>query len=134
MGVRKSGVAEYDERRRTASMNNKLVIALALVAGLVGGLLSRYTAPPPAFAQNQAPVTKEVRAQSFTLVDPTDRTIGTFTAEPDGPTSVLVPGPTPRDLPQPQRTASRARIVLRDANGREIWSAGGSAIRPLSQR
>ena len=113
-------------------MNNKLVIAVALVAGLVGGLLSRYGAPPSAFAQNQAPVTKEVRAQSFTLVDPTDRTIGTFTAEPDGAT--WVPGPTPRDLPQPQRIAPRARIVLRDSNGREIWSAGGSSIRQLSQR
>ncbi len=59
-------------------MNNKLVIAFALVAGLVGGLLARYLAPPSAFAQNQAPVTKELRAQSFTLVDSSNRTVGTF--------------------------------------------------------
>lgn len=126
-------------------MNNKLIIAFALVAGLVGGLLTPYIAPPVAFAQIVRPVNplpppgvptvvKEIRAQSFTLVDPADRTIGTFTSEPDGST-VNVPGPDPRlDIPQPQRTAPRTRIVLRDSNGREIWSAGGSAIRPLSQR
>jgi len=117
-------------------MNNKLVITFALVAGLVGGLLSRYAAPPSAFAQNQAPVTKEIRAESFTLVDPSDRTVGTFTSEADGATFVnpgIVPGPAPRLVPQP-RTASRTRIVLRDSTGREIWSAGESQIRPLSQR
>jgi hypothetical protein len=35
--------------------------------------------PPVALAQNQAPITKEVRAQSFTLIDPSDHTVGTFT-------------------------------------------------------
>jgi hypothetical protein len=118
-----------------ASMNNKLVIAVALVAGLVGGLLSRYAAPPSAFAQNQAPVTKEVRAESFTLVDSTDRTVGTFTAEPEGLQLGIQPGPGPRlNVPQPRRIVFPTRIVLRDSNGREIWSAGGSSIRQLSQR
>ena len=118
-------------------MNNKLVIAIAVVAGLVGGLLSRYAAPPSAFAQNQATVTKEVRAQSFTLVDPSDRTIGTFTAEPDvsGIQPFFQPGPSPRlNTPQQRPTVFPTRIVLRDSNGREIWSAGGSSIRQLSQR
>jgi hypothetical protein len=121
-----------------ASMNNKLVTVLALVAGLAGGLLSRYAAPPSAFAQNQAPVTKEVRAESFTLVDSTDRTVGTFTAEPDASGGIqpfFQPGPSSRlNVPQRLPTVLRTRIVLRDSSGREIWSAGGSSIRQLSQR
>ena len=118
-------------------MNNKLVIALALVAGLVGGLLTRYVAPPSAFAQNQAPVTKEIRAESFTLVDPSDRTVGTFTAEPDvsGIQLFIQPGPSSRlNTPQLRPTVFPTRIVLRDSKGREIWSAGGSSIRQLSAR
>jgi len=105
-------------------MNKKLSIALALVAGLLGGLLTRYIAPPTAFAQDQAPIAKEIRAQSFTLVDQLDRTIGTFTFEP-AEVKVL----NQRKQPMPP-----TRIVLRDSNGREIWSAGGNPIRELSGR
>jgi len=103
-------------------MDKKLTIALALSAGLLGGMLSRYIAPPVAFAQNQPqlvldPVTKEVRAQSFTLVDALDNTIGTFLVEP---------------LPSsPGRRPGQWRIVLRDSEGREIWSAGNT-FRALS--
>lgn len=104
-------------------MNKTLTMALALAAGLLGGLLTRYIAPPPAFAQNQPPVTKELRAQSFALVDSSDRTVGVFTAEP-----ALK---TPNSY---QGSLTPTRIVLRDANGREIWSAGGNAIRPLTAR
>ena len=114
-------------------MNNKLVIAVSLAAGR--GLLARYVAPPSTFAQNQAPITKEIRAQSFTLVDPADRTIGTFTSEPDGSPGWNQPGPAPKlNIPQPQRTVVRMRIVLRDSNGREIWSApDGAKFRQLSE-
>jgi hypothetical protein len=117
-------------------MNNKLNVALALFTGLAGGMLTRYIAPQPAFAQAQAP-TKEIRAQTFTLVDPSDRTVGTFSVEggpvvygvgPDGKTYQRGP-----NLGDP-RNAVRQRIVLRDATGQEIWSAGGSPIRALSQR
>jgi hypothetical protein len=97
-------------------------VALALIAGLVGGLATRYIAPPTAFAQNQAPATpKEVRAQSFTLVDQTDRSAGTFRVE-------AMPG---QFSPNGQL---RTRIVLRDSGGREIWSAGGSAFQPVTER
>ena len=108
-------------------MNRTFNVALALAAGLLGGLLTHYIAPSAAFAQVQAPpspvpgvpnnrpITKEIRAQSFTLVDQADHTVGTFTVEPD-------------------LRVRRARIVLRDSNGREIWSAGGSAILPLNER
>jgi hypothetical protein len=103
-------------------MNAKLSVTIALLAGLLGGLLTRYIAPPAAFAQNQAPIVKEIRAQSFTLVDETGGALGTFKAEPV------------HSFPNPAFTAPAARIVLRDSTGREIWSAGGNAIRQLSER
>jgi hypothetical protein len=115
-------------------MTNKLSVALALAAGLLGGLLTRYVAPPAAFAQNQASVSKEIRAQSFTLVDSSDRVVGTFTSESAGPPP---PPPPPGVVPPPPRRspAWRTRIVLRDSTGREIWSAGDNAsILPLSRR
>jgi hypothetical protein len=91
-------------------MNTKLSVALALIAGLLGGLLTRYIAPTVVFAQNQAQVTKEIRAQSFTLVDSSDRAVGTFMAEP-------VAG-------------GQMRIVLRDSNGRLIWCAECARMLP----
>jgi hypothetical protein len=98
----------------TTSMSKAPTVTLALAAGLVGGLLSRYVAPPSAFAQDKAKVTKEVRAQSFTLVDPSDHAVGTFTFEP-GPLA-MSPNPIP--------FSAGGRVILRDSNGREIWSAG----------
>jgi hypothetical protein len=122
-----------------ASVNNKLVIGFALVAGLVGGLLTRYVTPQAAFAQNQTPVIKEIRAQSFALVDSSNRVVGTFTSDADGPPAIARPGPPPAPgsiAPPPLRrpAAGRSRIVLLDSDGREIWSAGEAQIRPLSQR
>jgi hypothetical protein len=106
-------------------MNNKFVIPAAILAGLTGGMLTRFVAPAPVFAQAPAQVlpgpvpvpalpavTKEIRAESFTLVDHFGNVAGTFAAESTG-------------IRRP------ARIVLRDSQGHEIWSAGGSAIRPL---
>ena len=95
-------------------MKKCFTVAIALLSGLLGGVASRYLAPQTVFAQNQSPVTKEVRAQSFALVDFANRTMGKFTVE--APPA----GPAP------------ARIVLRDANGHEIWSAGGTGMMPLN--
>jgi hypothetical protein len=110
-------------------MNNKLTVSFALLAGLAGGMLTRFIAPAPVFAQapvqilpgpvpmqtapTPGPVTREIRAESFAIVDQYGHVVGTFTAEPMG--GVRDP----------------MRIVLRDAHGREIWGAGGSSIRPL---
>lgn len=107
-------------------MNNKLTVSFALLAGLAGGMLTRFIAPAPVFAQapvqilpgpapvqtTPAPVSREIRAESFAIVDQYGNVAGTFTSEPMG---MRRPG----------------RIVLRDSYGHEIWSAGGSAIRPL---
>jgi hypothetical protein len=127
-------------------MNRLLTIAFALIAGLVGGLVTRYIAPPTALAQNQAPGTKEIRAERFTLVDGRDRTVGTFMVEPEVPSVPDAGNSTPatdseRRLRAKMKEAedeARAkrhprRIVLVDPNGREIWSAGGNVVRPLSE-
>jgi hypothetical protein len=102
-------------------MNNKCSIVLALFAGILGGTLTRYITPPSALAQNdQSTATKEIRAQSVTLVDDMNRTVGTFTVAPD---------------PAWQSTKQGGqRIVLRDSQGRVIWSAGGSNFRYLTNR
>jgi hypothetical protein len=50
-------------------MNRKMNFTLALLAGLLGGVLSRYLIPTPVFAQAQAPAPREIRAQSFVLVN-----------------------------------------------------------------
>jgi hypothetical protein len=106
-------------------MNRSLTFVFATVAGIADGLLTRYPGPPTALAQSQQPVANEIRAQSFTLVDGTHRTVGTFKVE--GLNWIA-------RLPQQQVNPTlQARIVLLDANGREIWSAGETAIRPLSQ-
>ena len=52
---------------------NKTTILVALVAGLVGGVISRYAAPAPVHAQQaqaQSPAPLELRAQRFALVNP----------------------------------------------------------------
>ena len=82
-------------------MNKTLTIALGLGAGLLGGLLTRYIAPPAAHAQDQAAVAKEIRAQSFTLVDEFNHTAGTFTYEPRPAARMTIPRPT---FDQPTRT------------------------------
>jgi hypothetical protein len=105
-------------------MKKDLNLALALVAGLLGGLLSHYAFPRVAFAQNQAPVAKEIRAQSFVFVDPDGRTMATFTPDPAWAKVVRLAPSQP----------FQGRIVLLDTNGREIWSAGGSPFRAPSER
>jgi hypothetical protein len=84
-------------------MNRTFAVFLALGAGLMGGLLSQYIAPLPAFAQTQAQ--REIKAQSFVLVDDKANIVGTF-------------------RPSADRTPT---VVLLDRNGREIWRAGVSA-------
>jgi hypothetical protein len=91
----------------------KLKLRLSIVAGLFGGLLSHYVWPQPVQAQIQLqiPAPKEVRAQSFVLVDDKGKVQGVFTFN--------------------EPTNGRPSVELFDGNGREIWSAGGSPLRPL---
>jgi hypothetical protein len=84
-------------------MNRTLILSVAIAAGLLGGVLSRYIAPVPAFAQGTTP--KEIRSLSFVLVDGKDNIVGTFKPSAD----------------------RRPTVVLLDRDGREIWRAGVSA-------
>ena len=84
-------------------MNRTWILSVALGAGLLGGVLSRFIAPVPAFAQAATP--KEIRSRSFVLVDDKGNIVGTFK-----PTAGRIP-----------------TVVLLDRNGRELWRAGVSA-------
>jgi hypothetical protein len=102
-------------------MCGKLNIVLALAAGLTGGILSRYIMPTSVLAQTPSPAVrptpapKEVRAQTFIVVDDKGSVVGTFKP------SIPKPGETPT-------------VVLLDPYGMEVWRGGGAAIRPASQR
>jgi hypothetical protein len=90
-------------------MNRAFTLPLALAVGLFGALLSRYVMPIPVLAQTTSP--KEIKAQSFVLVDEKDNIVGTFKASTD-----RIP-----------------TVVLLDRSGREIWRAGVS-VKILSER
>jgi hypothetical protein len=111
-------------------MQNKLVVAIALGAGLCGSLLTRYIAPPPVFAQTPAApaatIADEIRARNFVLVNQSGSPAGTFTVE-EGMTF------NPHDG-NPWAMASQSSIVLRNPQGAVVWRAGGSVVRPLISR
>jgi hypothetical protein len=99
---------------------NRMTIAIALAAGLVGGVISRYISPAPVLAQQaqpQSPAPVELRAQRFVLVNPDGSVAGTFAVEQ----------PKPTDFPFMPRS-----IRLLDWSGKEIWRAGGSPVRNLA--
>ncbi len=93
-------------------MKRILTVTSVLVIGLLGGVLSHYVMPVSVLAQTQPP--KEIKAQSFALVDDRNNTIGTFKPAFDPITGA----PT---------------VVLLDRNGRELWRAGAS-VKVLSER
>ena len=101
-------------------MKRGIGFAVGLVAGFLGGTISRYISPVSAFAQGQTAPAAEVRAQSFVLVDSSDQTVGTFT---------VASRANARGV-----TTGSPRIVLRDKTGREIWSAGSVGVVPISER
>jgi hypothetical protein len=96
-------------------MNRTATLCLAILAGVAGGVASRYFVPVTAFAQAQTILPKEVRAESFILTDDSGKTLGVFTAKPQRPA-----GEPPS-------------IILLDAKGKQIWSAGDSPLRQLTQ-
>jgi hypothetical protein len=90
----------------------KLNLGLSIAAGLLGGVFSHYVWTQPVQAQNQAPAPKEMRAQSFVVVNDKGEIQGVLTfGEPKG---------------------DRTSIKLYDGKGREIFTAGGDQLRPLS--
>ena len=92
-------------------MNRKVNFTLGLAAGLLGGLLSRYLIPTPVFAQAPAPAPREIRAQSFVLVNKQGAPLGRIGFDSDG-------------LPN---------ITLVDDDGRTIWSTKATLLRQSSK-
>jgi len=103
-------------------MNRIATLSFVILAGLAGGVASRYFVPVPVFAQAQPSVAKEVRAESFILTDESGTTIGVFTSK------------SPRFADKTRPLSEQRTIVLLDANGKQIWSAGDSPLRQLSRQ
>jgi hypothetical protein len=119
-------------------MNSKLTIVIAVAAGIVGSLTTRYVEPRVALAQAPLPPSADppstgapktspsppsaqtIRGQSFTFVDSRDRVIATLSVE------ML---PRPGEVPQ-----GNLGLVLRDPAGRMLWTtAEGNPLHPLSE-
>jgi hypothetical protein len=99
---------------------NKMTIVVALVAGVVGGVISRTISPAPVLAQQAqapSPAAVELRAQRFSLVNQDGMVVGTFMVDKAKPLEGMPYKPT---------------IRLLDFNGKEIWSAGGDPVRKLA--
>ena len=103
-------------------MNRKFHVVVAIAAGFLGSAIMQY-----AFGQNQAAVTKELRAESFVLVDAGNNVVGTFTSEPvPNAVTIVTPGAAPKVA---------RHVVLRDAMGRIIWTPENpTKLVPLSVR
>jgi hypothetical protein len=70
-------------------MSTKFSIMLALAAGFIGGLASRYQRPATAYAQ--APVSQqEIRAHKFVLVDENGVARGVFGIEAIGAPAIEI--------------------------------------------
>src|SRR5580693_1694573 len=99
---------------------NTMTVVVALVAGLAGGVVSRYISPAPVLAQHapaQRPAPVVVRAQRFALVNPDGTVVATFALDQSKPLDGV-----------PFKPAIR----LLDSNGTEIWRAGGNPVRKLA--
>jgi hypothetical protein len=71
------------------SMKTRFATTLAVAAGFVGGLASRYFDPLPVYAEATAlPI--EVRAQKFVLVDGNGQARGVFGIEKNGAPEIEV--------------------------------------------
>ena len=90
----------------------KLNVVACAAAGLLGGVLSHYIWTQPVQAQARIPDPKEVRAQSFVLVNDKGQVEGVFSFEESKP--------------------GRSSVKLFDGKGHEIWRAGGDPLRPLT--
>src|ERR1700687_427136 len=98
-------------------MNRILTLTLAVAAGLSGGTFSRYVTPTKTvLAQAQSRPPKEIRAQSFTLVDEHGTVRGVFAID------------------NPAQKGGYAVIRLFDGGGREVFSTDPALERLVDQR
>jgi hypothetical protein len=99
-------------------MNQKWTLILALAAGFVGSALFHGLSLVSVYAQVPSAAPKEVRAQSFVLVDNSNTALGRFAIR--NPASVS------------RERYRSGYIQLFDSSGNEIWTAGAMAPRPVS--
>ena len=83
-----------------------LNVPLSLIVGFIGAALFHFVLAQPVQAETQVAPPLAIQAQSFMLVDPKGKIMGTFTWKPSG-----IVGAAPD-------------VVLYDANGRQVWDAG----------
>ena len=86
-------------------MNRKWNLSLSLAVGMLGGFLSNYISPKLIHAQEKTVPTKEIKAQSFVLVNEDGSPAGLFGFDKDG----------------------KANVVLLDTAGKVVWKATGLA-------
>ena len=82
-----------------------LTLPLALCAGLLGGMVSRYVTPTTVLAQDRSMAPKEIRAQRFTLVNERGTVLGVF------------------GFDSPER-GNNPTLRLFDESGHEVFRAG----------
>ena len=99
-------------------MNQKWTLLLALAAGLVGSALFHGLTLASVYAQVPTAPPKEIRAQSFVLVDDNNKALGRF------------------GIRYPASGSSErygfGYIQLFDSSGNELFTAGGMRLRPAS--
>ena len=100
-------------------MNQKWTLILALAAGFVGSALFHGLTLVSVHAQAPNAPPKEIRAQSFVLVDDSNKTLGRFAIRyPASPSS---------------ERYGFGYIQLFDSSGNELFTAGGMRVRPASR-
>jgi hypothetical protein len=71
-------------------MSTNFTLVLALAAGFLGGLASRYWSPAPVHAQAASTLPAEIRAHKFVLVDENGVARGVFGLETNGTPTVEI--------------------------------------------
>jgi hypothetical protein len=103
-----------------------LSLLLAIAAGFIGGSLSHYVTVPSVHAEAQPNKALEIRAQKFTFVDYKGHVVASFVPIITAQDS-FNPSINPRDSFNP-----KISFALVDAEGHELWAAGGSGFKPLA--
>jgi hypothetical protein len=99
-------------------MNQRWTLILALAAGFLGSALFHGLTSVSVHAQGPDAVPKEIRAQSFVLVDDSNKALGRLAIRyPASPSS---------------ERYGFGYLQLFDSSGNELFTAGGMRVRPAS--
>jgi hypothetical protein len=99
-------------------MNQKWTLILALAAGFLGSALFHGLSLVSVHAQAPSAPPKEIRAQSFVLVDDNNKALGRF--------AIRYP------VSASSERYGFGLIQLFDSSGNELFTAGGMRVRPVS--